>query len=60
MSRPAARVATLIALVLASTEAVTLPFLIAGQVSSQGVKWWTMAAGCRWTFTRKKASLASS
>ena len=33
-----------IALVLASTDAVTLPFLIAGQVSSQGVKWWTMAA----------------
>jgi multiple sugar transport system permease protein len=33
-----------IALVLASTDAVTLPFLIAGQVSSQGIKWWTMAA----------------
>jgi multiple sugar transport system permease protein len=33
-----------IALVLASTNAVTLPFLIAGQVSSQGIKWWTMAA----------------
>lgn len=33
-----------IALVLASTDAVTLPFLIAGQVSSQGVRWWTMAA----------------
>lgn len=33
-----------IALVLASTEAVTLPFMIAGQVTSQGVKWWTMAA----------------
>lgn len=33
-----------IALVLASANAVTLPFLIAGQVSSQGIKWWTMAA----------------
>jgi len=33
-----------IALVLASTDAVTLPFLIAGQVSSQGIRWWTMAA----------------
>lgn len=33
-----------IALVLASTNAVTLPFLIAGQVSSQGIRWWTMAA----------------
>ena len=33
-----------IALVLASSNAVTLPFLIAGQVSSQGVRWWTMAA----------------
>lgn len=33
-----------IALVLSSTNAVTLPFLIAGQVSSQGIKWWTMAA----------------
>ena len=33
-----------IALVLSSTDAVTLPFLIAGQVSSQGIKWWTMAA----------------
>lgn len=33
-----------IALVLASTDSVTLPFLIAGQVSSQGIKWWTMAA----------------
>jgi len=33
-----------IALVLASTDAVTLPFMIAGQVTSQGVKWWTMAA----------------
>jgi multiple sugar transport system permease protein len=33
-----------IALVLASSNAVTLPFLIAGQVSSQGIKWWTMAA----------------
>jgi multiple sugar transport system permease protein len=30
--------------VLATTNAVTLPFLIAGQVSSQGIKWWTMAA----------------
>lgn len=33
-----------IALVLASTNAVTLPFLIAGQVSSQGIRWWSMAA----------------
>ena len=33
-----------IALVLSSTDAVTLPFMIAGQVTSQGVKWWTMAA----------------
>ena len=33
-----------IALVLSSTNAVTLPFMIAGQVTSQGVKWWTMAA----------------
>jgi multiple sugar transport system permease protein len=33
-----------IALVLSSVNAVTLPFLIAGQVSSQGIKWWTMAA----------------
>jgi multiple sugar transport system permease protein len=33
-----------IALVLSSTNAVTLPFLIAGQVSSQGIRWWTMAA----------------
>ncbi|MDQ3692638.1 MAG: carbohydrate ABC transporter permease [Chloroflexota bacterium] len=33
-----------IALVLASTDAVTLPFMIAGQVTSQGVMWWTMAA----------------
>jgi multiple sugar transport system permease protein len=33
-----------IALVLASTDAVTLPFLIAGQVSSQGIRWWSMAA----------------
>ena len=29
---------------LASTNAVTLPFLIAGQVSSQGIRWWSMAA----------------
>ena len=33
-----------IALVLASTDAVTLPFMIAGQVTSQGIQWWTMAA----------------
>jgi len=33
-----------IALVLSSTDAVTLPFMIAGQVTSQGVRWWTMAA----------------
>jgi multiple sugar transport system permease protein len=33
-----------IALVLSSANAVTLPFLIAGQVSSQGIQWWTMAA----------------
>jgi multiple sugar transport system permease protein len=33
-----------IALVLSSTNAVTLPFMIAGQVTSQGVKWWSMAA----------------
>ncbi|MBA3644212.1 MAG: carbohydrate ABC transporter permease [Chloroflexia bacterium] len=32
------------AAVLSSTKAVTLPFLIATQVSSQGVKWWAMAA----------------
>ncbi len=32
------------AAVLSSTRAVTLPFLIATQVSSQGVKWWAMAA----------------
>jgi multiple sugar transport system permease protein len=23
---------------------VTLPFLIAGQTSSQGIRWWSMAA----------------
>jgi len=33
-----------IALVLSSTDAVTLPFMIAGQVTSQGVRWWNMAA----------------
>lgn len=32
------------AAVLSATNAVTLPFLIATQVSSQGVKWWAMAA----------------
>jgi multiple sugar transport system permease protein len=33
-----------LAVVLTSTEAVTLPFLIAGQTSSQGIRWWSMAA----------------
>jgi multiple sugar transport system permease protein len=33
-----------LAIVLTSTDAVTLPFLVAGQVSSQGVRWWSMAA----------------
>lgn len=32
------------AVVLTSTKAVTLPFLIAGQTSSQGIRWWSMAA----------------
>jgi multiple sugar transport system permease protein len=32
------------AAVLTSYRAVTIPFLIAGQVSSQGVQWWAMAA----------------
>lgn len=32
------------AAVLTSYRAVTIPFLIAGQVSSQGVQWWSMAA----------------
>ena len=32
------------AAVLSSYRAVTIPFLIAGQVSSQGVQWWSMAA----------------
>ena len=32
------------AAVLSATRAVTLPLLIAIQVSSQGVKWWAMAA----------------
>lgn len=30
--------------VLSATRAVTLPLLVATQVSSQGVKWWSMAA----------------
>jgi len=32
------------AAVLTATRAVTLPLLIATQVSSQGIKWWAMAA----------------
>lgn len=32
------------AAVLSATRAVTLPLLVATQVSSQGVKWWSMAA----------------
>jgi multiple sugar transport system permease protein len=32
------------AFVLTSTKAVTLPYLIAGQTSSQGIRWWSMAA----------------
>ena len=32
------------AAVLTAARAVTLPWLIAAQVSSQGVKWWAMAA----------------
>ncbi len=32
------------AAVLSATRAVTLPWMIAGQVSSQGVRWWSMAA----------------
>ena len=32
------------AAVLSATRAVTLPLLVATQVSSQGVKWWAMAA----------------
>ena len=32
------------AVVLTATKAVTLPFLIAGQTSSQGIRWWSMAA----------------
>lgn len=32
------------AAVLSATRAVTLPMLVATQVSSQGVKWWSMAA----------------
>jgi len=32
------------AAVLTATRAVTLPLLVATQVSSQGVKWWAMAA----------------
>ena len=32
------------AAVLTSVRAVTLPWLIAAQVSSQGIKWWAMAA----------------
>jgi multiple sugar transport system permease protein len=32
------------AAVLTSYRAVTIPFLIAGQVSSQGVQWWAKAA----------------
>ncbi len=34
----------LLALVLTATKSVTLPFLIAGQTSSQGIRWWSMAA----------------
>jgi multiple sugar transport system permease protein len=32
------------AIVLTSSHAVTLPILMAGQVSSQGVRWWSIAA----------------
>ncbi len=32
------------AAVLARTDATTVPYMVAAQVSSQGVKWWSMAA----------------
>jgi multiple sugar transport system permease protein len=32
------------AIVLTSTKSVTLPFLLAGQTSSQGIRWWSMGA----------------
>lgn len=32
------------AAVLSRSQAVTLPYMIAAQVSSQGIKWWAMAA----------------
>lgn len=32
------------AAVLAASDAVTLPWMVAAQVSSQGAKWWAMAA----------------